>query len=281
MRRSRRPSRSSSICNTPAREEYPSTSAVTPFPACHAASPRCLALAQSHESIEALYARGADALIVTGNEPRAERLQDEPYWEDFARLVDWARLHTTAALWSCLAAHGAVLRLDGVERRRANEKIAGIFECEVAMDDWATQGAAGSILVPHSRYNGLPKEDLMRCGYKISSWSRSVEVDCFWRREPSLFLFTQGHPEYEANTLAREFRRDALRFLDGERSGFPAPPSNYFSARTRAALDALSVHAKSIDRQQLARKLKLILETGAPTSTSSTIQNAFTGIGSR
>ena len=33
------------------------------------------ALARSHEDIEALYARGADALIVTGSEPRADRLE--------------------------------------------------------------------------------------------------------------------------------------------------------------------------------------------------------------
>jgi len=72
--------------------------------------------------IEALYARGADALIVTGSEPRADKLESEPYWDDFTRLVDWARVHTNLRALVCLAAHGAVLRLDSVTRRRAGEK---------------------------------------------------------------------------------------------------------------------------------------------------------------
>ena len=180
------------------------------------------ALARSHEEIEALYARGADALIVTGSEPRADKLENEPYWDDFTRLVDWARVHTISALWSCLAAHGAVLRLDGVTRRRAERKNLRRLRLRSRANDWATHGAAGSILVPHSRYNGLSRSDLVERGYHISSWSGDVEVDCFWRREPSLFLFTQGHPEYNADTLAREFRRDALRYLNGESDVFPS-----------------------------------------------------------
>jgi len=40
------------------------------------------ALMQNHDDIEALYARGADALIVTGTEPRADALEQEPYWQD-------------------------------------------------------------------------------------------------------------------------------------------------------------------------------------------------------
>jgi homoserine O-succinyltransferase/O-acetyltransferase len=224
-------------------------------------------IARSHEDIEALYARGADALIVTGSEPRADRLESEAYWGDFARLVDWARVHTTSALWSCLAAHGAVLRLDGVTRRRAREKISGVFACEVDANDWATRGAAGSILVPHSRYNGLSRSDLVECGYRISSWSGDVEVDCFWRREPSLFLFTQGHPEYDADTLSREFRRDALRFLNGESDRFPSPPRNYFSNEAQAVLDALRQSADSLDRPRLARMLGQIVESDAPSPT--------------
>jgi len=217
------------------------------------------ALSQSYEDIEALYARGADSLIVTGSEPRADSLRDEPYWEDFARLVDWARVNTSSALWSCLAAHGAVLRLDGVTRRRAKEKITGVFACEAEANDWVTRGAGGSILVPHSRYNGLSQSDLISCGYHISSRSQAVDVDCFWRREPSLFLFTQGHPEYDADTLAREFRRDALRFLAGDSDCFPSPPRDYFSTETETELSKLKALANFEDRLRVAQKLNEML----------------------
>ncbi len=224
-------------------------------------------MAQNHDDIEALYARGADALIVTGTEPRADSLEQEPYWNDFARLVDWARHHTQGALWSCLAAHVAVQRLDGVKRVRTGEKLSGIFACETARDDWATRDATREILVPHSRCNGLSRQEIEGCGYKISSWSRSAGIDSFWRREPSLFLFTQGHPEYDADTLAREFRRDALRYLSGERETFPTPPVDYFSHATEAKLVEIKTRHTTQERRRFMESLNKILSQDAPGAT--------------
>ncbi len=219
------------------------------------------ALMQSHDDIEALYARGADVLIVTGAEPRADVLTNEPYWEDFARLVDWARVNTLACLWSCLAAHGAVLRLDGVARRREPQKISGVFACEIAANDWATRGG-DAVLVPHSRHNGLAREDLESCGYRVASWSPRIGVDSFWRREPSLFLFAQGHPEYDADTLAREFRRDAQRFFSGQSDVFPAPPMGYFSPPAERRLAELL--ASRMDAQSFVEKLGAVLAQNPP-----------------
>jgi len=221
------------------------------------------ALAQTHEPIGALYARGADVLIVTGAEPRAPKLDGEPYWQEFAELVDWARANTYGALWSCLAAHGAVLRLDGIRRRRESAKISGVFVCETA-DDWATQGAARAILVPHSRYNGLPRANLESRGYRIASFSPEIGVDSFWRREPSLFLFTQGHPEYDPDTLAREFRRDVLRFLTGESADFPPTPANYFSPDAYIGVEDLKANADTTRRARFAERLNALLEHEAP-----------------
>ena len=49
-----------------------------------------------------------EILIVTGTEPRAPVLTEEPYWQHFVQLLSFAREHTVASIWSCLAAHGAV-----------------------------------------------------------------------------------------------------------------------------------------------------------------------------
>lgn len=186
-------------------------------------------LTRSHEPIETLYRRGADAVIVTGCEPRADRLEREPYWPFLQRLVDWARAHTRSTIWSCLAAHAAILHLTGVERRPEPRKVSGVYHFRRLVADWA--GDAGAPLaVPHSRYNGLAPEILERHGFLIGSCSDEVGVDMFWREEPSLFVFLQGHPEYDADTLAKEYRRDALRYLDGLRADYPAPPENIFQA---------------------------------------------------
>jgi len=186
-------------------------------------------LDRTHESIEALYARGADALIVSGAEPKAAHLSDEPYWSDLAQLVDWARINTLSTLWSCLASHAAVLHLDGIERRRRPSKLSGVFAFEAEPGDWVNDGCGARVLSPHSRYNDLPQAELEARGYIVASASETSGVNVFWRREPSLFVFLQGHPEYDRDTLAREYRRDMTRFLGGEMPERPAPPENYFA----------------------------------------------------
>jgi len=232
---------------------------------CIASVPRSEAMrrkmARSHEDIAALYARGSDLLIVTGTEPRAARLDAEPYWEDVARLVDWARGNTLGALWSCLAAHLAVQAMDGIVRRRAEKKFSGVYSCAVVGSDWVFEGGDPRVRAPHSRYNGLARAELESHGYCISSHSREVGVDCFWRREPSLFLFAQGHPEYDADTLAREFRRDALRFVEGSSATFPQPPAHYFSPVAQMQFSKLKLRARQLGASQFAQRLNQILAT--------------------
>lgn len=76
-----------------------------------------------------LEAARLDGLIVTGAPPCASALRDEPCWPSLARLVDLARACAIPTVWSCLAAHAAVLHLDGIERRRLPRKLSGLFEC--------------------------------------------------------------------------------------------------------------------------------------------------------
>ncbi len=47
-------------------------------------------------------------------------------------------------------------------------------------------------------------------------------VDMFVKDEDHLTLSFQGHPEYEGDTLAREFRRDVARALQGAPRSAPA-----------------------------------------------------------
>ncbi len=188
-------------------------------------------LERTHEDMAALYRRGADALIVTGCEPRATRLDSEPYWPALQTLVEWARVNTRSTIWSCLAAHAAVLYLSGVERRRMQKKVSGVYAFERTAADWRGTEPGKLIVAPHSRYNDLSSEALAGANFRISTSSKAVGVNEFWREEPSLFIFLQGHPEYDADTLLREYRRDVLRFLAAERGDYPDVPENSFSPR--------------------------------------------------
>ena len=60
----------------------------------------------------------------------------------------------------------------------------------------------------------------------------------------SQFLFLQGHPEYGAETLGREYLRDMGRFLRGESAERPAVPENYFDRATENALAGLDAQTQ-------------------------------------
>ena len=170
-----------------------------------------------------------DGLIVTGAEPVAPRLPDEGYWRDLASVIDWAEHHTTSTLWSCLSAHAAVLHLDGVERQPIGEKRSGIYTFKRRDDHplLAGLGVLPPLRVPHSRFNGLGADDLARHGYSILTQSETVGIDLFVKQWRSLFVYLQGHPEYDTGALAREYRRDVQRYLARESDYFPGIPENY------------------------------------------------------
>jgi len=190
---------------------------------------------------DALPMAGIDALIVTGAEPQADDLRAEGYWDALAHLIDWAEIGTLSTLFSCLAAHAAVLHLDGIARRKLTRKLSGVFTAERTSDDPLQTGLLPLIHVPHSRRNGISESDLTARGYRVLSRLPDGQVDSFARDMPgrSRSLFLQGHPEYGGETLGREYLRDVGRFLRGESGERPFVPENYFDRATENALAAL------------------------------------------
>jgi len=195
-------------------------------------------VARHHEPAERLWDTELDALVVTGMEPGPRSLTEEPYWAAFARLIDWAEAHTRSALWSCLAAHAAVLHLDGIERQRLGSKRSGVFDCERIAHHPAWCGLPAHWQVPHSRLNTLPELPLRRCGYHILARLSLGEVDTFIRPGRSLFVFLQGHPEYDGGALLREYRRDVKRYLTGVSGNYPDIPQGLLNAAGTLAAES-------------------------------------------
>jgi homoserine O-succinyltransferase len=94
---------------------------------------------------------------------------------------------------------------------------------------WLTAGLAAPVPVAHSRWHELPADALRDAGYRVLTYAPEAGADLFVSRKRNDLLFLQGHPEYEADTLAREYRRDVRRFLAGASQRYPELPQNYFS----------------------------------------------------
>jgi homoserine O-succinyltransferase len=196
-----------------------------------------------------------DGLIVTGAEPNAATLPEEPFWQELTEIVDWAKTNTRSTIWSCLAAHAAVLHLDGIERQRLDAKCSGIYDCFGVADHWLTHGLASPFPVSHSRLNELRADDLTARDYQLLTLSPQGGVDIFAKQLRSQFIFFQGHPEYDPLSLEREYLRDISRFLASERDSYPALPAGYFDTETEERLADFERRARVERRPALGTEL--------------------------
>jgi homoserine O-succinyltransferase len=181
--------------------------------------------------------------------------------------MDWAERHTYSSVWSCLAAHAALLYLDGIERRRLPEKRFGIFECVRVGDHPLTATIPERLRMPHSRWNDLPEDALVASGYRLLTRSLEAGADSFVKERQSLFVFFQGHPEYEADTLLLEYRRDIGRYLRYERETYPPLPHGYEDDELTDALQALRDRAMADRREELLASFPTALGVSRVTNT--------------
>jgi homoserine O-succinyltransferase len=196
-----------------------------------------------------------DGVIMTGTEPRQPDLRDEPYWSALAKVLDWAQSNTVSTILSCLAAHAGVLHSDGIERHPLSDKQFGVFDFGKTANHQLTSGTAERVRFPHSRWNEVQADPLSACGYTVLTQSPEGGVDSFVKKKKrSLFVHFQGHPEYGAQTLLKEYRRDIKRFLRGERETYPSMPKGYFDATAVRDLADFRDLALSDRREELMER---------------------------
>lgn len=204
-----------------------------------------------YSDIESLWNSRFDGVVITGTEPRKPDLRDEPYWCALTDTFEWAEGNTSSTILSCLAAHAGVRHKDGIPRHAKAEKLFGVFEDRKVSDHALTDRTASLMQFPHSRWNEVREDDLTACGYVVLSKSLEAGVNLFVKkRGKSLFVHVQGHPEYGASTLLKEYRRDIGRFLRGERDTYPLMPKGYFDAAAIKVLTAFRTGALHDPREQ-------------------------------
>ena len=131
-------------------------------------------------------------------------------------------------------------------RERLAGKLSGVFDCEAAGSHPLLAGPAPLVRVPHSRLNDVPEARLLANGYRVLTRSAAAGVDAFVKEQDggSLFVFFQGHPEYDTDSLLREYRRDVGRFLRGEAGAYPQAPQNYCDSAAMFLADDFRTRAK-------------------------------------
>lgn len=209
-------------------------------------------LKRCYFGIDDLHNDHFDAAIITGTEPRQPDLRQEPYWAELVGVLEWAERHTISTALSCLAAHASVLHSDGIERHRLPDKRFGVFDSKKVREHSLTSEIASPVRFPHSRWNEVRADELEAGGYSVLTESERAGVDVFVKhKRKSLFLYFQGHPEYSAQTLQKEYRRDIKRFLRRERETYPSLPEGYFDPIATEALADFENRALSDRREEV------------------------------
>ena len=196
-----------------------------------------------------------DGVIMTGTEPRSPDLRNEPYWRILTEVLDWAERNTASTILSCLAAHAGVLHSDGIPRHPLRDKQFGVFDFKKSAEHPLTSSTPQTIRFSHSRWNEVRADELTASGYVVLTQSAEGGVDSFVKKKKqSLFVHFQGHPEYGAHTLLKEYRRDIKRFLRRERETYPTMPQHYFDAAAETLLADFRATAETDRREEDSRE---------------------------
>ena len=182
-------------------------------------------IAEHYRPVDDLHHAPPDLLVLTGANPVAERLEDEPFWHELAALLTWSTTEVSSVLASCLSAHAGLAVFDGVARGRLDAKCTGVFPQEVVHDHPLVDGLATPVVLPHSRLTDVPETTVPGAGYRVALRNQgggwSVADRTVGRTQ---VVLVQGHPEYDPSSLLREYQRDARRYVTGERDQLPSLP---------------------------------------------------------
>jgi len=164
-----------------------------------------------------------DGLVVTGAPVETLPFEDVTYWSDLCGIFDWARGRDMCSLYICWAAQAALYHFHRVPKHRLPEKMFGVFRHRVMRTDARLlRGFGETFPVPVSRHTEVRAADLpAQAGLTVLAAAADAGL-CLVedRRRRAVFMF--NHLEYDAETLAQEFRRDRQA---GKPIGIPA---NYF-----------------------------------------------------
>jgi homoserine O-succinyltransferase len=199
---------------------------------------------------EALKTAGLNALVVSGANPVSATLPEESFWAPLCGVLDWASTQVTSTLCACLATHAALLYFHGIERQRLSAKCWGVFSHRVSKDHPLVQSVNDSFDVPHSRWNEITSIQMMNAGLQVLIESDDAGVHLATSADGFRFVFFQGHPEYDYNSLLKEYKREVNRYLVGEIDEYPPYPDRYFSEKDRRLLDEYSEVVKSQRERQ-------------------------------
>ena len=160
---------------------------------------------------EAMRDQPLDGLILTGAPVETIDFEDVYYWEEIKTILSDARKNIPSTLGLCWA--GFVMAyLEGVKKLNYDHKLFGVFELKNLAPDHPIMGELDDVFFcPQSRHAGMPDEAMEEASesgrLKLLAYGPEAGYSIFSTTDDRFIAHT-GHPEYNANRLAEEAKRD-------------------------------------------------------------------------
>ena len=184
----------------------------------------------SQEHLKAFYKtfddikdRNFDGMIITGAPVEQLPFEEVEYWDELCMIMEWSKHHVHSTFHICWAAQAGLYYHFGIDKYALPNKLFGVFPHTVEhKTSILFRGFDDVFMVPHSRHTSVRREDIEKCK-ELKILASSAEAGIYAvMTENGRQIFITGHSEYDAETLAREYRRD-------KDAGLPiSVPANYF-----------------------------------------------------
>ena len=164
-----------------------------------------------------------DGLVITGAPVEMMEFEEVEYWDELCEIMEWSTTHVHSTFHICWGAQAGLYYHFGVKKKTLDKKMFGVFP-HIAdyKRSMLFRGFDDVFMVPHSRHTTIDREDLEGIpGLKILASSPEAGVFALSTKKGRQ-IFITGHPEYDAETLGREYWRDV-------NAGKPIEiPKNYY-----------------------------------------------------
>lgn len=171
-------------------------------------------ISKAYVSLVDIESSSFDGLIFTGAPVEQLNFQQVDYWEEFRTICDWAERHTKETLLECWAALGGLYNDYQIDKQALPHKLFGIYGAnKVKQSDKDKWQINLPLRIPQSRHSTpLINPDNFPHDLKIIAESKEIGPLIYYSPAKHRTYIT-GHPEYEIDTLAKEFYRDQKKQL--------------------------------------------------------------------
>lgn len=164
-----------------------------------------------------------DGMVITGAPVEQMPFEEVNYWQELVDIMEWTKTNVCSTFHICWGAQAGLYYHYGINKEPLSSKMFGIYKHKVtAPTHKLVRGFDEFYYAPHSRHTTSIDKDILACdSLEVLSYSEQAGINIIAGRDRRQFFVT-SHSEYDRNTLADEYLRDANKGLKID------TPINYF-----------------------------------------------------